>query len=110
MDVARHILGEHPGGAHRAGLHRGVETQDQYKRAPVDYRGAVLIAAGIALIIFGLQQSALWSWSNPWTWICIVVGLAIIGVFVLVELRTASPLIQVSIFRVRPSGSRTSSG
>ncbi len=73
----------------------------QYKRAPIDYRGAVLIAAGIALTIFGLQQSALWSWSNPGTWICIVVGLAIIGVFVLVELRTPSPLIQVSIFRIR---------
>ena len=63
--------------------------------------GAVLIAVGIGLSIFGLQQSALWGWSNPWTWICIVVGLAIIGIFVLVELRTPSPLIQVSIFRIR---------
>jgi EmrB/QacA subfamily drug resistance transporter len=77
------------------------KPKTEYKRAPIDYRGAVLIAAGIALSIFGLQQSALWSWSNPWTWICIVVGLAIIGVFILVELRTPIPLIQVSIFRIR---------
>jgi len=78
------------------------KPKTQYQRAPVDYRGAILIAAGIALSIFGLQQSVLWGWSDPWIWICIVGGLAIIAVFVVVELRTASPLIKVSIFRVRP--------
>jgi len=78
------------------------KPKTQYKRAPIDYRGAVLIAAGIGLSIFGLQQSVLWSWSNAGTWICIIGGLAIIGLFVLVELRTESPLIQVSIFRIRP--------
>ncbi len=41
------------------------KPKTQYKRAPIDYRGAVLIAAGIGLSIFGLQQSVLWSWSNP---------------------------------------------
>jgi EmrB/QacA subfamily drug resistance transporter len=78
------------------------KPKTQYRRAPIDYRGAVLIAAGIGLSIFGLQQSVLWGWSNPLTWICIIAGLLIIGLFVLVELRTESPLIQVSIFRVRP--------
>jgi len=53
------------------------------------------------LSIFGLQQSALWSWSNAGTWICIVAGLLIIGLFVLVEMRTESPLIKVSIFRIQ---------
>ena len=77
------------------------KPKTQYKWAPIDYRGAVLIAVGIGLSIFGLQQSVLWSWSNPWTWVCIVGGLAILVVFVLVELRTESPLIQVSIFRIR---------
>ena len=73
----------------------------QYRRAPIDYRGAVLIAAGIGLSVFGLQQSVLWSWSNPWTWICIFGGAAIVALFVVVELRTTSPLIAVSIFRIR---------
>ena len=50
------------------------KPKTQYQRAPIDYRGAVLIAAGIGLSIFGLQQSVLWGWSNPWTWICIVGG------------------------------------
>ena len=78
------------------------KPKTQYQRAPIDYRGAVLIAAGIGLSIFGLQQSVPWGWSNPWTWICIIAGLVIIGVFVLVEMRTESPLIKVEIFRIRP--------
>ena len=78
------------------------KPKTEYRRAPIDYRGAVLIASGIGLSIFGLQQSALWGWSNPATWVCIVAGLLIIAVFVLVELRTESPLIKVSIFRIRP--------
>jgi EmrB/QacA subfamily drug resistance transporter len=75
------------------------ETKSQ--RAPIDYRGAVLVAAGIGLSIFGLQQSVLWGWSNPGTWLCIVGGLAIIALFIRVELRTESPLIAVKIFRSR---------
>ena len=78
------------------------KPKTQFKRAPIDYRGAVLIAAGIGLSIFGLQQSVPWGWSNPWTWICIIAGLVIISVFVLVEARTESPLIKVEIFRIRP--------
>src|ERR1700684_2358912 len=64
------------------------KPKTQYQRAPIDYRGAVLIAAGIGLSIFGLQQSVPWGGSNPWTWICIIAGLVIIGVFVLVEAHT----------------------
>jgi EmrB/QacA subfamily drug resistance transporter len=77
------------------------KPQTEYKRAPIDYRGAVLIGAGIGLSVFGLQQSVLWGWSNPGTWACIVGGLLIIAVFVAVELRTAFPLVQVRIFRIR---------
>ena len=76
------------------------KPKTQYRRARIDYRGAVLIAAGIGLSIFGLQQSVPWGWGNPSTWVCIIGGLAIIGVFVLVEMRTESPLIKVKIFRV----------
>src|SRR6202167_4219937 len=37
----------------------------EYKPAPVDYRGLVLIAAGVALSVFGFQQSNIWGWANP---------------------------------------------
>ncbi|HEY2521253.1 MAG TPA: MFS transporter [Streptosporangiaceae bacterium] len=74
----------------------------EHRPARMDYRGLVLIAAGVALSVFGFQQSSIWGWHNPGTWLCIVGGLALLVVFYLVELRTESPLIQVSIFRIRP--------
>ena len=69
--------------------------------ARIDYRGALLVAVGIGLSIFGLQQSALWGWRNGGTWACIVGGLLVIAIFVRVEMGTASPLIDVKIFRIR---------
>ncbi len=68
----------------------------------MDYRGLVLIAAGVGLSVFGFQQSALWGWGNPARSACIVVGAALLVVFYFVEQRTESPLIQVSIFKIRP--------
>jgi EmrB/QacA subfamily drug resistance transporter len=73
----------------------------EYKAARMDYRGLVLIAAGVGLSVFGFQQSAVWGWSNPAIGLCIAAGLVLLIVFFRVEARTSSPLMQVSIFRIR---------
>ncbi len=67
----------------------------------MDYRGLVLIVAGVGLSVFGLQQSALWGWGNPAIEVCIVAGIVILGIFYAVERRTESPLINVHIFANR---------
>lgn len=69
--------------------------------APMDLRGAALIGAGVALSVLGFQQSALWHWDNPATGLCIAAGLILLVAFYFVERRTPSPVIQVSIFRIR---------
>jgi EmrB/QacA subfamily drug resistance transporter len=74
----------------------------EHRPARMDYRGLVLIAAGIALSVFGFQQSTIWGWHNPAIGICIVVGIALLVVFYYVEQRTAEPLMKVSIFKIRP--------
>ena len=68
----------------------------------MDYRGLVLIVAGVGLSVFGFQQASNWGWSNPAIGLCIVAGVVLLVVFALVELRTESPLMQVRIFTVRP--------
>jgi EmrB/QacA subfamily drug resistance transporter len=73
-----------------------------YQKARMDYRGLVLIVAGVSLSVFGFQESAIWGWSNPGTELCIAAGLVILVVFYRVEARTDSPLINVSIFAIRP--------
>jgi len=72
-----------------------------FRPARMDYRGVVLIASGVALSVFGFQQSSIWGWSNPAIWLCIALGVLLLVVFYFVELRTPSPLMQVRIFRVR---------
>ena len=74
----------------------------EHQRARMDYRGAVLIGVGVALSVFGFQQSTIWGWSNPAIALCIAAGLAVLVVFYFVELHTASPLMRVDIFRIRP--------
>ncbi len=69
--------------------------------APLDYRGAALACGGMGLAVLGLQQSSVWGWGNPITWICIAAGIAILAAFVLYELRIENPLIQVRIFADR---------
>src|SRR6202167_1997411 len=64
-----------------------------HRPARMDYRGLALIASGVALSVFGFQQSSIWGWSSPGIWACIVVGAGVLVVFYRVEMRTSSPLI-----------------
>src|ERR1700689_926931 len=74
----------------------------EHRPARMDYRGLVVIAAGVSLSVFGFQQSAIWGWSDPATTACIAVGAVILVAFYLLEANTPSPLIAVGIFRIRP--------
>ncbi|MGH3271838.1 MAG: MFS transporter [Trebonia sp.] len=74
---------------------------NESRPARMDYRGLGLIVAGVGLSVFGLQQSAIWGWGDPAIEVCIVAGALILGVFVAVERRTESPLINMHIFSNR---------
>src|SRR5580692_10056844 len=49
-----------------------------YRPARIDVRGLVLVASGVALSVFGFQQSTVWGWSNPGIWGCIAGGVALL--------------------------------
>jgi len=72
-----------------------------HEPAPMDYRGLALIVPGVALSVFGFQQSAIWGWDNPGTGLVIAAGVVLLVVFYFVELRTPSPLIKMNIFRIQ---------
>jgi EmrB/QacA subfamily drug resistance transporter len=69
--------------------------------APVDYRGLLLVTLGVALSVFGFQQSAQLGWHNPVTGLCIGAGVIALIWFVRVERGMAAPLINLTIFRDR---------
>ncbi len=77
------------------------KPDDEKHPAPLDYRGAVLVSAGMALAVLGLQQSSVWGWGSVVTWACIVAGVALLAWFVLYELGVANPLLRVRIFENR---------
>jgi EmrB/QacA subfamily drug resistance transporter len=74
----------------------------EHRPARIDYRGLALIVAGVALSVFGFQQSFIWGWSDPLIGLSIAAGLILLVVFHRVEQRTAEPLIEVKIFKIRP--------
>jgi EmrB/QacA subfamily drug resistance transporter len=69
--------------------------------APLDYRGALLISAGMGLAVLGLQQSSVWGWGSAVTWLCIAAGAALLVGFVFYELRAKFPLMQIRTFTNR---------
>ena len=77
------------------------KPDDTRRPSTLDYRGTILISAGMGLLVLGLQQSSIWGWSSIGTWGCIVAGLALGAVFVLWELRVETPLLNLHIFSDR---------
>ncbi|KAJ1997613.1 hypothetical protein GGI04_005332 [Coemansia thaxteri] len=69
----------------------------------LDYIGIVVVVASIALIIVGMNLGGtILSWAAPVTVACLVSGVALLGVFVAVELRVPRlPLVPMWIFGVR---------
>ncbi len=77
------------------------KVHTQHKREPLDYLGAVLIAAGMTFSVLGLQQASSWGWTDPKTIGSIVLGLVLLAIFVKVETKVKIPLIKVEIFKDR---------
>jgi EmrB/QacA subfamily drug resistance transporter len=61
----------------------------------------VLIVAGLGLTVFAVQQSSDWGWTAPATLIALTSGVLLTAVFVLLQLRSRDPLIQVRLFARR---------
>ena len=67
----------------------------------VDVRGALLVCAGMALAVLGLQQASVWGWKSVATWGCLAAGLVVLGAFVRETLASRDPLVPLRLFRDR---------
>ncbi|MEV6560877.1 MFS transporter [Nocardia sp. NPDC051756] len=71
-------------------------------RPPLDILGAVLATGGLGVLAFGIAEAANSGWSAPTTIASVVVGLILLGAFVVVEARWAAlPLIPLRLFAIR---------
>lgn len=71
-------------------------------RGRMDLPGSVLLAAALVSLLLPLAQASRWGWSDPKTIGLLVLAAALLVVFVLVERRTASPLVDM-VTNARPA-------
>jgi predicted MFS family arabinose efflux permease len=67
----------------------------------IDFRGALIVAAGMGLVVFGLQQASPWGWGSAAVIASLVLGAALLALFVVLQRRTAEPLVRIAAFRDR---------
>jgi EmrB/QacA subfamily drug resistance transporter len=70
-------------------------------RSRLDLPGAVLGTAGIAALVYGFIHAASHGWSTAATFVPIGLGGLLLAIFVIVEARTAQPLMPLRLFQHR---------
>ncbi|WP_116999114.1 DHA2 family efflux MFS transporter permease subunit [Desertimonas flava] len=65
----------------------------------IDFVGAALSIAGLVLLVYGLIEGPHWGWTDPQTLAVIAGGIVALALFALWELRTASPMLEVRLFK-----------
>jgi MFS family permease len=78
------------------------------QRAPgrFDLPGAILLALGLVCLLLPLSEAAVWGWGSPRTIGLLAVAVVLLVVFVLIERRVSSPLVDVAI-NAKPALLRT---
>ncbi|WP_017935981.1 MFS transporter [Nocardioides sp. Iso805N] len=69
---------------------------------PIDLPGAVIVGAGLVSLLVALDKAADWGWGSTRVILMIVIGLALLGLWALYELRVAHPLVDLRLVRRRP--------
>ncbi|MBV1938184.1 MFS transporter [Streptomyces sp. BV286] len=67
----------------------------------LDLPGAVLVTSGLATLAYGIVQTEASGWTSAATLVPLSGGAVLIGLFLLVEARTKTPLMPLKLFRVR---------
>ncbi|MER5913813.1 MFS transporter [Streptomyces sp. NPDC001982] len=70
-------------------------------RRRLDLPGALLVTAGLATLAYGIAQTEAEGWTAAATLVPLAAGLALLGLFLVVEARTAAPLMPLGLLRLR---------
>jgi EmrB/QacA subfamily drug resistance transporter len=67
----------------------------------INWTAAALMSTGISTVLLGISEATSWGWGSPKTLGLIAVGLFLCVLWVLVESRSAEPLIDMAMMRLR---------
>jgi EmrB/QacA subfamily drug resistance transporter len=66
-----------------------------------DVRGMLLSTAGVTSLVLAIIEGPQWGWTATGTMLCFAAAAVLLTVFTFMELRTAGPLLDVRVFRIR---------
>ncbi len=81
----------------------------EHRAEKFDYAGAILFMVGLVALLTALNQAHAWGWGSPLTIGLLLASILILVVFVRLELRTESPMLDLSLFRNRVFAACTTS-
>jgi EmrB/QacA subfamily drug resistance transporter len=75
------------------------ESRDETDTAAVDWRGGLLVSAGLGAVVYGLTAASDAGWAQPAVLGPLLAGVVILAIFVEYERHAAAPMIPVGLFR-----------
>jgi EmrB/QacA subfamily drug resistance transporter len=67
----------------------------------VNWTAAILMSLGLVAVLVGVSETTDWGWGSPRTIGLILAGLAVLVAWVLVELRSDEPLVDMTMMRIK---------
>jgi len=77
------------------------ESKDEHAHRGYDLAGAVTVTGGVMALVYAIVRSSSLGWGSSQTVGFFLLALALLTAFVVIELRSAEPLVRLSIFRTR---------
>ncbi|MCO6542928.1 MAG: MFS transporter [Lactobacillus sp.] len=73
-----------------------------YKNIKIDWLGSITSMLALFFLTLGIIKGRVWQWADVKTITCFTVSIALLILFVLTEKHTASPMVNLKLFQVRP--------
>ena len=77
------------------------ESKDAHAHKSYDVEGAVTVTAGLLALVYGIVKAQEKGWTSLHTGGFFALAIALLVAFVVIERRSAEPLVRLNIFRVR---------
>jgi EmrB/QacA subfamily drug resistance transporter len=82
-------------------VHRFVPESPIRVGGSVNWRGALLMALGLAVLLIAVSEAPVWHWLSARTLILLAIGVALLALWVWSEIRSEQPLVDMRMMRIR---------